>query len=68
MGFRDRRASVELTQEAVAEALGIARSTVGMWEVGGSLPHPKLLPRIAKLYRCSIEDLLEDKLDTVKPA
>ena len=58
MRFKEYRESVGLTQEEAAKALGVARSTVAMWECGASLPTADKLKAIASLYECTIEDLL----------
>jgi transcriptional regulator with XRE-family HTH domain len=57
------RLSANLTQEEAAAALSIKRSTVSMWETGESLPRASLLPRIAALYGCTVDELLADAGD-----
>ena len=49
------------TQQDVARALGVYPSTVSKWENGITMPNVKKLPAIAKLYGCSIEELLADQ-------
>ena len=46
------------TQRMVAEALGVQESSVSKWERGQSKPRADKLPLIAKLYGCTIEELL----------
>ena len=48
------------TQEYVAESLDTDRSTVAKWETGKSKPRSDLLPKIAALYKCTIDDLLTE--------
>ena len=48
------------TQREVAAILGIEQSSVSKWERGLSKPRADKLPAIAKLYGCSIEELLAD--------
>ena len=48
------------TQCEVAKILGVKGSTVSKWERGLSKPRADKLPAIAKLYGCSIEELLAD--------
>ena len=50
-----------LTQEEVAEALGVSAQTVSKWERGLLSPDISLLPKIALLYRCSIDSLFDYK-------
>ena len=62
--MKKRRLLSEIpTQREVAEALGIKSSAVSKWENGLAKPRASLLPSIAKLYNCTIDELLND--DTV---
>ena len=49
------------TQREVAAVLGVKESAVSKWERGLSKPRADRLPMIAKLYGCSIEELLADE-------
>jgi transcriptional regulator with XRE-family HTH domain len=56
-----RRKAVGLTQEQLAEQLGVERTTVLRWERGQTQPQPWLRPRLAKTLGVSadrIEELL----------
>ena len=53
------RKSAELTQEAVAEALGVSPQAVSKWENGTSDPSTSNLLALAKLYGVSAEELLK---------
>ncbi len=46
------------TQESLANELGIDRSTVTKWETGESMPRAELLPKIAKVLNCTVDELL----------
>lgn len=48
------------SQKEVATALGVKTSTISKWENGLTKPRADKLPAIAKLYGCSIEELLAD--------
>lgn len=48
------------SQADVAKVLGIAPSAVSKWECGRGKPRLEKLPTIAKLYGCTVEDLLRD--------
>ena len=54
------------TQREVAEALGIKGSAVSKWENGLSKPRASLLPAIAKLYGCTVDELLSDDDDNAR--
>ena len=52
------------TQREVAQILGVKASAVSKWERGLSKPRVDRLPAIAKLYGCSIEELLADTTES----
>ena len=57
--LRELRAARGMTQEAVAEELGVSSQTVSKWERGLLSPDISLLPKIAILYQCSIDALFQ---------
>lgn len=64
MGMKTARKRAGLSQREVAEKLHVDQTAVSMWETGRNLPRASLLPLVANLYRCSIEELLSpDKRD-----
>ncbi|MGH3695219.1 MAG: helix-turn-helix domain-containing protein [Pseudonocardiaceae bacterium] len=54
-----RRKAVGLTQESLAEHLGVERSTVIRWEAGESQPLPSIRPNLARALHVSIDQLAE---------
>lgn len=60
MLLKEKRMSVNLTQEAVASYLNISRTTIAMWESGASAPRADKLPLLARLYGCTIDELFEN--------
>ena len=46
------------TQETLAEALSISPQAVSKWENGHSLPDTALLPDLARILDCSIDNIL----------
>lgn len=48
-----------MTQEFVAETLGVSRQAVSKWENGTSDPNTSNLLALAKLYHISPEELLK---------
>lgn len=57
--MRERRLRGAIpTQREVARILGVKESAVSKWERGVSKPRADKLPMLAKLYGCTIEELL----------
>ena len=56
--MRAMREKKDMSQQAVALEIGVERSTVAKWESGKRRPRAELLPKLAKLFGCSIEELL----------
>ncbi len=53
------RKKKNLTQEALAEAVGVTRQTVAKWENGESVPDLELAGRLAAALDVSLDDLAE---------
>ena len=49
-----------LSQEALAEILGVSRQAVSRWENGESVPNPETLKQLSALFDTSINHLLGD--------
>lgn len=56
--LREHRMRCGMTQEFVAESLGVSRQAVSKWERGASDPSTSNLIELAKLYGVSAEELL----------
>ena len=56
MAYARRRAG--LLQRQVAEVLGVSLGTVAMWDTGRNKPRADMLPKIAKLYGVTVDELL----------
>ncbi len=52
------RKSKGLTQQEVANLLGVSNKTVSSWETGASCPDISMLPAIAELYGVTCDELL----------
>ena len=52
-----------LSQEAVAEKLGVSRQTISKWETGETLPDIRQSKRMAALYKLSLDELIDFDLD-----
>ena len=53
------RKNTGLTQEAVAEKLGVSRQTVSKWETGETLPDIRQSKRLAVLYGMTLDELID---------
>ena len=60
MAIKDKREQMNISQQALADALGIDQSTVCLWETGKTMPRAKLLPKIARILNCTVDELLVD--------
>ncbi|MEG2000572.1 MAG: helix-turn-helix transcriptional regulator [Evtepia sp.] len=58
MGFYSARKKVNMTQDQVSTHLGIDRSNISLWETNRTKPKVALLLRVAKLYGCTVDELL----------
>lgn len=52
------RTSCKMTQEFVAESIGVSRQAVSKWENGTSEPSTSNLLALAKLFGVSVEEIL----------
>ena len=57
--LKELRTERNMTQEFVAESLGVSRQAVSKWENGTSEPSTTNLIAIAKLYETAPEELLK---------
>lgn len=58
--IKQHRTGCKMTQEFVAESIGVSRQAVSKWEMGASDPSTSNLVALAKLFNISAEDLLRE--------
>ncbi len=58
--IKAHRTDCKMTQEFVAEAIGVSRQAVSKWENGDSDPSTSNLIALAKLFGISAEELLRE--------
>ena len=58
--LKQHRVDCKMTQEFVAETLGVSRQAVSKWESGVSDPSTTNLMALAKLFGVEAEDLLKE--------
>lgn len=57
------RKKAGLSQEAVAEKLGVSRQTISKWETDETVPDIYQAKRLAKLYHLSLDERIEFDMD-----
>ena len=58
--LKERRKSNGMTQEEVAAMLDVDQTAVSNWERGINPPLPKYQRGLAKLYGCTVDELLKE--------
>lgn len=57
MRIRELRHAADMTQNQLADNMGVTQNAVSNWENEVSLPRARQLPELAKLLGCSIDEL-----------
>lgn len=58
--LKEHRIKCKMTQEFVAESIGVSRQAVSKWERGVADPSTSNLFELAKLFGVSVEELLNE--------
>ena len=70
MNFCDKlqkiRKENNITQEQLADKLNVSRQAVSKWESGAAYPDTEKLIQISKMFKVSLDDLINDNIDTTK--
>lgn len=67
--LKESRSSIGYSQQKLAEKIGVSRSTIAMWETGGSQPDNEALVKLSSVLDVSIDYLLgQTPNPVVKPA
>ena len=59
--LKELREKKGLTQEKLAEQLGVGRTTVTLWERGDNKPRIDMLVSLANIVGCKVDYLLRSK-------
>lgn len=59
MAFASARNHAGISQREAAEKLDVSPAAVAQWETGKTRPRAALLPKIAELYGCTVDELLK---------
>lgn len=57
----EKRRNMNFSQEQLAALLGVDRTTVSKWEVGEAKPRVGTLIKLAKIFCCTVDELLHCK-------
>lgn len=49
----------KMTQADVAKQLNVGQGTVSLWEAGITFPRADKLVKLAKLYDCTVDEILQ---------
>lgn len=55
-----KRQKFGISQSELAKMLGVNNSTVAKWETAEIYPRTQLLPKIANIFNCSIDELFKN--------
>lgn len=59
----EARKKAGLSQEVVAEKLGVSRQTISKWETNETIPDIYQSKKLSKLYNLSLDELIEFDVD-----
>ena len=57
-----------LSQEDLAEKLGVSRQSVSKWESNNTYPETDKIIQICNIFDCSMDDLINDKVTDINQA
>lgn len=61
--IKNLRIQNDCTQDELAKALGVARSTLSFWENGNSQPDAEMLIRLADYFQTTVDIVLNRNID-----
>jgi len=59
MGIREMRLEKNLTQEQLADIMGVTQGAVVQWEAGNTFPRMKSVPKLAEVLGVPVDKLIE---------
>ena len=57
--IRVLRKKAGLSQNELAEKMNLGQTAISMWENGTNFPKSEMLPRLAEVLGCTIDDLFD---------
>ena len=55
-----------LSQEELAEKLGVSRQSVSKWESNNTYPETDKIVQICNIFECTMDDLINDNITDVE--
>ena len=66
--IRVLREKIGFSQQQVAESVNVSQQAVARWENGLAKPRADLLPELAVLFHCTIDELFKEPDNKTPPA
>lgn len=60
--LKNLRKSKDISQEKLAEKVGVSRQSVSKWETGETYPEMSNILALCKIFHCNINDLVNDSI------
>ena len=64
--LRKLRKNSKMSQEVLAEKLGVSRQSVSKWEVGSAYPEMNNITALCTIFHCNINDLINENIIDVE--
>lgn len=58
-----RRLRKNMTQEALAEQLGVSRQTISKWEMNAAIPEVDKAIELCRIFNCTLDNLFREEMD-----
>lgn len=55
--IRERK---QMSQHELAKAVGVSQGAISQWETGESNPRAEMLPKLANILGCTIDELMRE--------
>ena len=61
VGFKEARKKAGLTMMEAGKRIGVSDAAIAQWESGYTMPTAKRLPEVARVYGCTVDELLRSE-------
>ena len=63
MRLAEIRKSRGMTQQMLADAVGVWQTTIGNYEAGVRYPNSEMLKKLSSVLHCTVDEILEDPVE-----